>query len=87
MILNKLREAGANFRGVLIVLRWMWIISFLLGSLYHRGGILVSLLNRRLGNAQKVDEEKVPLPAGNRTQVVQSLLMELMRTCVRCSVY
>jgi hypothetical protein len=59
----------------------------MLGSLYPRGGILVSVLNRRLGNAQKVDEEKVPLPAGNRTQAVQSLLMELMRTYVRYSVY
>lgn len=47
----------------------------------------MSVLNRRLGNAQKVDEEKVPLPAGNRTQAVQSLLMELMRTYVRYSVY
>jgi hypothetical protein len=65
MILNKPRKAGANFRDMLIVLRWKWMVSFMLGSLYPRGDILVCLLNRRLGNAQIVDEEKVSLPAGN----------------------
>jgi hypothetical protein len=37
----------------------------MLGSLYHRGGILISLLNRRLGNAQEGDEEKVTPHAGS----------------------
>jgi hypothetical protein len=87
MILNKLRQAGANFRDVSIVLRWKWVLSFMQGRFTPGEAAFLSLLNRRLGNDQNGDEEKVPPPVGNRTPIVQSLLMELMRTYIRYSMY